>query len=511
MQINVLEYLEHTAAQCPDGVAVKDAGGAYTFAQLRSAALALASALAARQDTVCTPVGVYLPKSKECILSFAAILYSGNIYAPLDVKSPVPRLAAILETLAPSLVITNARFRAAVVQAGFPESAIVLIEEAPPALDADAQAAIANRRERIIDADPAYIIHTSGSTGTPKGVIIPHRGIIDYIDWANSVYRVDSSTVIGNQAPFHFDNSTLDIYLSFSRGATLVLIPDEMFLFPVKLIEYLRQENIDFIFWVPSVLVNVANLNILASVPLPPLGQILFAGEVMPVRQLNYWRQWFPRALFSNLYGPTEITVDCTYYLVEREFDPSEPLPIGFACRNTDVLILTEDNRQAGPGERGELCVRGSSLALGYWNNPERTAAAFTQNPLHDRYPERIYRTGDIVYRNDLGEIIYAGRNDFQIKHLGYRIELGEIETAVMSLEPVRNACVLYDKTNSQIVLYFESDRELDARYLRTELGRLLPKYMLPAVCNRMAALPMNANGKIDRPALTAAMGGAVN
>ena len=389
-------------------------------------------------------------------------------------------------------------------EAGCHDDSIVVLEDLPEPSSETPQAP--SRWKSLIDMDPAYIIHTSGSTGIPKGVTISHRGIIDYIDWANSVYHVNEETVIGNQAPFHFDNSTLDIYLSFSTGARLVLIPEEHFLFPMRLVEYLSAEQIDFIFWVPSVLVSVANLDILAKAPLPRLSQILFAGEVMPVRQLNYWRKWFPDALFSNLYGPTEITVDCTYYHVERDFSDVEPLPIGFPCRNSDVLILNEGNRLAAPGERGELCVRGSSLALGYWNEPDKTAAAFTQNPLQDHYPERIYRTGDLVYRNGRGEIIFGGRVDQQIKHMGYRIELGEIETAVLSLPNVRNACAVYDREIPQIVLFFEADRELDAAFFRRSLATLLPKYMLPAAYRRMDCLPLNPNGKIDRKSLAAAL-----
>jgi amino acid adenylation domain-containing protein len=498
MRINVVDYLDRTAARLPGKMAVSDAAGAHTFAEFRDKALRIASALVARKDVRNTPVGVYLPKSKESLLAFAGVVYSGNAYAPLDVKSPVPRLQAILSNLAPSHVITDRAHAAAVRQAGLDESSILLIEE----IDIAPAPGIARRRDSIIDTDPVYIIHTSGSTGVPKGVTIPHRGVIDYIDWALDTYKIDESTVIGSQAPFHFDNSTLDIYLCFAAGATLDLVPDEKYLFPAKLIEYLRERRITFIFWVPSVLVSVANMDLLRQMELPPLKHILFAGEVMPTRHLNYWRKCFANTLFSNLYGPTEITVDCTYYIVDRELADNEPLPIGFPCRNSDILILNERNERCATGERGELCVRGSSLALGYWNDPDKTAAAFCQNPLQTHYPERIYRTGDVVYRNELGEIIFAGRNDGQIKHLGYRIELGEIETAVLSLPEIRNACVLYDQKNTRIVLVYESVAALDAAAIRRALTPLLPKYMLPSACVSLAPLPLNANGKIDRKAL---------
>jgi acyl-coenzyme A synthetase/AMP-(fatty) acid ligase len=251
------------------------------------------------------------------------------------------------------------------------------------------------------------------------------------------------------------------------------------------------------------VLVNVANLKALDSVPCDGLKKILFAGEVMPARQLNYWRQRLPGALYANLYGPTEITVDCTYYIVDRAFQDDEAVPIGVACRNTDVLILNEQNRPAAVNEPGELCVRGSSLALGYWNNPEQTAKAFTQNPLHSHYPELIYRTGDLVFRNERGEIMFIGRKDFQIKHQGYRIELGEIETAVLALPEIENACVLYHQAKKEITLFFEAKVKLGPADIRPRLTERLPKYMFPTVFHQLDALPRNANGKIDRPVLT--------
>jgi D-alanine--poly(phosphoribitol) ligase subunit 1 len=383
------------------------------------------------------------------------------------------------------------------ISAGRPADRILNLDELPPD-----PAPLPEALPESVDTDPAYIIHTSGSTGVPKGVVIPHRGIIDYIEWARECYRVTEADTIGNQAPFHFDNSTLDLYLCFSTGATLVIIPEELFLFPIKLIEYVARQEIRLIFWVPSVLAAVANTDVLSKTALPRLTKILFAGEVMQNRHLNYWRRHFPDALFSNLYGPTEITVDCTYYLVDRPFADSDPLPIGVPCRNSDVLILNDRNLPAATGERGELCVRGSSLALGYWNNPEKTAAAFVQNPLNPHYPERIYRTGDIVWRDGRGEIYYAGRNDHQIKHLGYRIELGEIETAALAIPEIRNVCVIYDYARTQIVMFYEAPQELSSGVMRKALLERLSKYMLPSVFVCVNELPLNANGKIDRLAL---------
>jgi amino acid adenylation domain-containing protein len=499
VQVNVLEYLEETFAKCPSKVAVVDREGCISFAELRSRARQLANRIVLETTIRNGPIAVYLPKSRNSIVAFTGILYSGNYYVPLDVKSPKERLFAIINRLGPCVIITDSVHAGELQHLDIAESSILVAgseEQAPESIPL--------RIPNVIDTDPVYIMHTSGSTGVPKGVVISHRGVIDYIDWAKKCFSVTDSEIIGNQAPFYFDNSTLDIYLCFASGATLHIIPEENFSFPVRLIEYVRKHDINFIFWVPSVLASVAKTDSLGDATnLPVLTKILFAGEVMSNRHLNYWRSKYPNALFANLYGPTEITVDCTYYIVERKFADEDTLPIGFACRNSDVLILDEMDHPAAPGKRGELCVRGSSLALGYWNDQEKTASVFVQNPLNPHFPERIYRTGDLVYQNKHGEICFGGRKDSQIKHLGYRIELGEIETAMLTIAEVSNSCALYDQAKGQIVMFYEAQNELEVAFLRKMLLSRIPKYMMPSVFIYVEAIPLNINGKIDRRCLT--------
>jgi amino acid adenylation domain-containing protein len=343
-------------------------------------------------------------------------------------------------------------------------------------------------------------MHTSGSTGVPKGVVISHRSIFNYINWAIDTFSISENEVIGNQAPLFFDNSTLDIYLMIFTGATLHLIPEQFFMFPAKLLSYVKTNQINFVFWVPSVLINIANLKLLKSIEILSLKKVLFAGEVMPVKHLNYWiNNLDDSVVFANLYGPTEITVDCTYYIVNRKFRDDELLPIGKPCRNSDILILNKENTICKTWEQGELCVRGSSLALGYWNNFEKTDSVFVQNPLNTHYPEKIYRTGDMVYMNRQGEIIFVGRNDFQIKHLGYRIELGEIEHSILSVFNSINACVLYDHSKNDIVLFYEFHDEIPIKEFRIKLKDVLSKYMMPTRYVKLDKIPLTASGKIDR------------
>lgn len=494
MQKSVIEYLERTVCSFPNKEAVHDAEMSITFSELWDSAKRISNALAAEGVVKNSPIGVYLPKGCKMVESFAGINMCGCFYVPLDTKSPDARVSSILTTLNAHCVITD---KAHVVQlGGFYEGRIIVIEEviqSVPSQDGDKKDVLQ------IDSDPVYCIFTSGSTGIPKGVVISHRGVIDYIDWAISTFKISSETVIGNQAPFYFDNSTLDIYIMYSTGATLNIIPESCFAFPAKLVDYLNDNKISFVFWVPFVLVNVANLSIFEAKKPKYLKDVFFAGEVMPNKHLNYWRRHMPYCRYVNLYGPTEITVDCTYYLVEREFQDDEPLPIGSPCRNSDVLILVDRQRLAKQGEQGELCVRGSSLALGYFNNPEKTTAAFIQNPLQNHYPETIYCTGDIVYQNEMGEIMYVGRIDSQIKHNGYRIELGEIESAILGTNLVDNCCVVYDHANKKIVLFYQAKCELNMAEFRKALSGCIPRYMLPTEYHREVILKQNNSGKIDR------------
>jgi acyl-coenzyme A synthetase/AMP-(fatty) acid ligase len=247
-------------------------------------------------------------------------------------------------------------------------------------------------------------------------------------------------------------------------------------------------------------MVNIANMDLLNKVNLNSLKMVWFAGEVFPTKQFNIWRNNLPNVTFVNLYGPTECTVDCTYYVVNRELSDDEPIPIGFPCKNTDVLILNEKDKLASSDEEGELCVRGTSLAMGYYNSPEKTAAVFVQNPLNTSYPEIIYRTGDIVARNAIGEIVFKGRKDSLVKHLGYRIELGEIEHVIVNtLKITKNGCVVYQAQRKEITFFYESPTEISPAEFRKQIATLLPKYMIPTVYIHLDEMPRNTNGKIDR------------
>lgn len=497
MQKSVIEYLAATTARYPDKIAVQDVNECITFTTLLKSAFILADEIKIAGVRK-SPIGVFIPKSCKMVQAFAGINMSANFYVPLDTKSPDSRILSILNVLESDLIITDREHFGHLKT--ICNKNILVIEDILQGAVPSEGANVENYLSKQIDTDPVYSIFTSGSTGTPKGVVVSHRGVIDYIDWANDTFKFDGQDmVIGNQAPFYFDNSTLDIYLMYSTGATLDIIPESYFTFPADLVDYMNDHKISFVFWVPFALINVANKDIFKSKLPSYIKDVFFAGEVMPNKHLNYWRKYLPQCRYANLYGPTEITVDCTYYLVNREFSDDEPLPIGIPCRNSDILILVDRKRKAEQNEQGELCVRGSSLALGYYNDWEKTQKAFIQNPLNKAYPETIYCTGDLAYWNEYGEVMYVGRIDSQIKHNGYRIELGEIETAVLASHLVDNCCVIYNHADKKIVLIYESSAEIKMSDIRKALTTKVPRYMIPTEYHWEQTMKTNNSGKIDR------------
>ena len=501
MKNNILDYFHNTVKKTPNKVAIIDGDNYIKFKDLELKTKILAEYLASNFVEKNKPIAIYLPKGIQSVIANIAITYSANIFMHMDVKSPSERISNILNLIQPRIIITNSIYlkELANISNNFQ---IINIDEINFERKIDSNILL-QRLENIINTDPYCIINTSGSTGTPKGVVLNHRSYINYTQWAINTFDLDESFRLGVLSPPIFDHFNYELCLMMMTGAELVLLDNNLAMFPIKLLNSLISHKVNYIFWVPTIMVNIANMDLLSSTQLPQLKMIWFAGEVFPTLQLNYWRKSLPNATFVNLYGPTEATVDCTYFIVNREFSNNEPIPIGFPCRNTDILILDEDDRITEAGKEGELCVRGTALAMGYYNNPEKTNQAFVQNPLNTAYPEVIYKTGDIVEINQRGEIIFKGRKDTLIKHLGYRIELGEIEhIALNTLKIVKNGCAFYDQSKKEIVFVYENEVEISVGRWRKAFLTILPKYMIPTKYFRIDIMPNNISGKIDRSSL---------
>lgn len=493
MQNNILEYLEQTAPRVPDKVALSSEESSLTFGQLQDAAQRIGSMLI-RDGYHKLPVVVFMKKQPQTIAAFLGVIYSGCYYVPLDDEMPQYRIELILQSLKQSVCICDDTTLPVAQTLSGISKIYTYSQIASGNIDKNALQAV---REKQIDTDPIYIVFTSGSTGIPKGVVGCHRALIDYIENLCDVLKFNEDSVFGNQTPLYFDACLKEIIPTLKYGATTHLIPRKLFLLPVKLVEYLNEKKINTLCWVVSALTFISSFKTFDKVKPEYLKTIAFASEVFPIRQLNLWREAVPNARFINLYGPTETTGICCYYEVDREFGEDEVLPVGRPFRNTEVILLDDNNQLPAAGEQGEICIRGTRLTLGYYANPEKTAEAFVQNPLNPYYPELIYRTGDIGKYNDRGELLFVSRKDNQIKHMGHRIELGEIEAVSNTLDTVSSTCCVFNSDTKKIWLFYVG--ELSETELKLRLKEKLPRYMIPHTIHKLDVMPLTPNGKIDR------------
>ena len=489
MQTLVIEYLQETKDKFPEKTAIIDSGQGITFLELWRSSLPLACWINEKFNIINQPISLNLPKSIDAVIELLAIQMSGNIYVPLDFETPVKRKAKMLETLGSDWMIEYIAGQFSLAEKSFSRSDTT-----------DMESSVLNKLSRRKSTDPLYIIFTSGTTGTPKGVTISNDSVIDYIDWAIETYSVTEAEVIGNQAPLFFDNSVLDLYLTFAKGCTLHLLDRDTLRFPADFGSYITTHKINFIFFVPSILTNLVALKIFKYYDLSCLKKILFAGEAMPLNTLRTLNSNLPSTLLSNLYGPTEITVDAIYWIFGDDIRTLEEVPLGKPCSNHRILFMDEQEKLVREKDKiAEICIAGPGVALGYWNDSEATRQAFISNP--EKKDEIIYKSGDLGYQSSKDNLIYfTGRKDNQFKHNGYRIEAGEIESA-MSLF-VLQSCVLYDHSNKRILAFYTADKIKPLPAFRTLLSEILPQYMIPHSFHKLEQFPTTPNGKIDHQTL---------
>ena len=500
MVTSILDYLETTARRLPEKTALADDRLCLSFGEWLQQAKSIGTAIAQSTDSsIRRAVLVFVDRRIEGLVGAMGVVESGNFYVPIDCKMPFERVRLIADVCKPiAAVATTDKDLQILDQIEFAGPRFLYNEVKE--LEADKEV-LSTIRGQIIDLDPVYSIFTSGSTGVPKGVVISHRGMIDLANWLVETFEFSERDALGNQTPFYFDGSVKDIAICIKSGATLNVIGKKYFTFTKLLMPLLNERKITAILWATSAIVLVGNSDIL-NVALPEhLRLVTFAGEAMPAKQLRAWQEKLPNVRFVNLYGPTEITVDCTFFDVRRQYADDEYIPIGKACQNMQVMVLKDDDTEASVDEVGELCVRGSGVALGYYGNRAKTDEVFVQNPLNPFFNDIIYRTGDLVKPAEDGNLVFVSRKDFQVKHKGNRIELGEIEVAVNAIEGVTNAACIFDQTNDKIVLYYTTMDGQPIEIINLVKERI-PAYMFPEVVNHLAQMPYNLNGKIDRIAL---------
>ncbi len=495
-QTNVLEYLEKTAPRVPDKLAFSNGTDGLNFAQVYDHSRAIGSYLA-QGGYYNEPVVVFMGKHPKCIPAFFGCVYGGCFYVPIDEEMPRFRIELIFQNLNPRVMICDDKTAEIAKTFDFEGETLIYDQVIQTPIN---KSALADIRDKQLDTDPIYIVFTSGSTGVPKGVVACHRSVIDYIENLSETLGFNEDTVFANQAPLYFDACLKELYPTIKFGATTYIVPHSLFMFPLKLVEYLNEHRVNTVCWVVSALTMISSFKTFEKVKPEFLHTIAFGSEVFPIKQFKLWRQALPNAKFTNLYGPTECTGMSCYYHVDRDFELDEAIPVGRPFHNTQILLLTDKNELAKNDEVGEICIRGTCLTLGYYHNPEKTAEAFVQNPLNDRYPELIYRTGDLGKWNDRGELVFVSRKDYQIKHMGHRIELGEIEVNVNMMDGIQTCCCIYDKATDKIVLFYVGQREM--KELVTVLRDKLPRYMIPNKVIQLDTMPLTANGKLDRVTL---------
>jgi len=494
---NILEYLEHTITHSVGKPAFVSESDEITFRQLYDKSRAIGTFLCQRNLRK-RPIAVFMKKSPTMIAAFLGVTYGGSYYVPLDADMPAFRIQLILKTVEPTLIICDETTQKLLADWGLDyETQLYTDLCSHPIANTD----LTRVRGQMTDIDPLYVVFTSGSTGTPKGVVASHRSVIDYIEQLSHVLEAGPDSIFGMQSPLYLDACLKEIGPTLKFGATTHIIPPSLFMFPVRLIEYLNQHKINTICWVASALGLVAGLGALnKSVP-EALRTIAFTSEVLPIKHFNRWREAVPKARFVHFYGPTEATGVSAFYIADRSFEDGETIPIGEPFPNTEIILLDENNAQPTANQPGEIYIRGVCLSLGYYNDPAKTQAAFVQNPLSG-FPDIIYKTGDMGYRDESGMLYFISRRDHQIKHMGYRIELAEIEWVAARCPGVELACAVFDQVKSRIILFYTSGEAVVKSDVMAYLKSTLPRYMVPYAIFPLETLPLTPGGKFDRAGL---------
>lgn len=451
-------------------------------------------------------VGVFNTKEYLGYASMLACLKIGAIYTNLDVENPLPRLEKILKTCEAKLLVCDQTPTDTLIKAA-KNLKIKIIDLTEENLFSNLDDNDLDISNNLIGSTPAYIMFTSGSTGIPKGVTISHQSLINFLGWSINKFEINCTDIFAQVSPMYFDNSVFDFYTALFSGASLAPVKKEITTNILELTNLVDSLKCTIWFSVPSFLIYLQTMRALSTKTFKSIRVFTFGGEGFPKAELRkLYSIYSNQSKFINVYGPTEGTCICTSYdISEKDFENMNTLaPLGKMIPNFEKIIVNEKLEEVNKGEKGELCLVGPNVALGYYNDLNKTNQNFIQNPLITTHRDIIYRTGDIVYENN-GLLWFAGRLDNQIKHMGYRIELEEIESALNSLEYINQSAVLYKRVNEnygKIIAFVATDKKVDEIQIGDEINKILPKYMIPNIIEVTNALPKNNNGKIDKKKL---------
>jgi len=513
------QLLSESASRYPQNEAVIYKDRSVTYQELEKTSNRLAHTLISLGIKKGDRVGLYMDRGIEAITAACGVLKTGSAYVPIDPTSPLRRMTYIIEKCRITSLVTVHEKLPKIEQAypdGSPLQQIILMNGSDPAFTGrlgetrlvDGFSSPEDQLPDVnaIETDIAYILFTSGSTGNPKGVMLSHHNSMAFIDSSCGFFKIEKEDRLSNIAPLHFDMSIFDIFVAFKAGACVVVVPETTAIFPGKLAEYISQKRISVWNSVPSALSLLATVKNLNSFDFSNLRLILFAGELFPLKYLRILFETISHARFCNMYGQTEAN-SSTYYWID-ELPADGLLPIGKALPNFEVFAMDDQGGQIqAPGQEGELYVRASTVAQGYWGEPEKTEAAFVRNPLEPIRGEKVYKTGDLVRLDWQQNFVFLGRKDHMIKSRGYRIEIGEIETVLCNHPEIKNAVVipipdeLIGNRLSALVVPFTPGKVTQEELFQYCIAQL-PKYMVPEIIEFREALPTTSSGKVDRQKL---------
>ena len=482
-----LSYLNATADRLADKLAFSDGDSGLTFAELRRAAANVGACLN-NSGAAAEPVGVLMERGASEIAAFLGVMAAGCFYVPLDEQMPKERLDRIVRTLSPRFILADQKNLTAA--EGLCPGAEHLVYS---------RAAAFPGPERLRDESSedalAYVVFTSGSTGEPKGVSIRERSLLDYAATLPEALSFDESLVFGVQSPLYFDAWLKELLGVIVKGGTAYLLPRELFVNPVSLIQYINDHGINALCWVSSAFSLVARLRTFYAIVPEHLKLMCFGSEVLPVKQLSAWQQACPDARIFQLYGATECTGMSCFHPVVGPQDPDKPVPVGKPFPGTEVMLLNDEGQ---PDTEGEICIGGKCVMAGYYHDPVRTADAFLPDPKGSG--AIFYRTGDRGRWDENGDLVFLGRRDRQVKHMGHRVELGEVEAAALSLKGIHEAACLYVTDRQRIDLFYTGPAQ--PWDVVIGLKQKLPGYMTPNRTEQRSELAHLPNGKIDRRAI---------
>lgn len=484
---HVLEYLERTVRRTPERIAFVDETASLTFAELAQAGQAIGTAVAGQTRPRQPVVLLMNDRSVQCVAAMLGVLYAGCCYVPLDVSLPLERLRLIAAALQPALVLHDERGEQAA--SAFPCASLTI---AHAAAHAACPQQLESIRAQAIPDDPMAIMYTSGSTGIPKGVVQSMRSHVRYTEATIAKYSFTQDDVFGNQSPFFYANSIIDIFPTLALGARTVILPARALAFPKVLISHLNDHRITELTMTPSSYVKVAASGVLAPGCLPHLRYIVLSGEAAHWATLQKWLAAAPHADVWNFYGSTEL-YSVAVWPVTGSFSDGQTIPVGPLFDGVELRILDEDGQDIPAGEPGEMLLHTPWLAEGYYNDPERTNEVF----ITCADGRRFYRSGDLGLINDRQQLVVLGRKDTQIKHMGYRMEIGETERALLTVEGLDEGCCLFDRDSGLLHCFYTGS--VEPRSVSAALKRTLPRYAIPDRFHQLDSMPYTGTMKIDR------------